>query len=282
MSDTETTALVPDNGGKVRTISVSESAWLDTATFDQAYRVAKAMARMSLCPDHLKGRDIDETAANCFLVVMQAQAWDMSPFALMNGTYNCYGRLGYEGKVVGGVINTRAGLTGRLRYDYDGKGTERRVTVWGTFKGEDEPRTLSGTVKQWAKPQYSKKQKKTLPPNPMWFEEGPGQDQKLAYVGAMWWARRYCPEVILGVRIAEEEGYGDESTASVTSRRSLMPDHPTATIEPEVAAIVSPSKSRTVEDLQREYEDPLTPEAEAELAKQFKEDKPTGQQEITG
>ncbi len=82
-------ALIVDNGGpgKITTVSNNESAWLDTALFDQCYRVANAMASMSLVPEHLRGNDHKATAANCFLIVIQAQAWNMSPFALMTGTY---------------------------------------------------------------------------------------------------------------------------------------------------------------------------------------------------
>ncbi len=213
MSETEETALVVDNGGpgKIATVSVSPHAWLDTATFDQAYRVAKAMANMSLLPAHLRRDDMTETASNAFLVVMQAVAWEMSPFALMGLTFPVGGKLGYEGKAVAAIVNTRAGLKGRLSYAYSGKGLDREVTVSGTFAGEDEPRTLTGCVKDW----------KTN--NKMWLQEGPSQDQKLSYVGATWWARRHCPEVILGVHIAEEEGYSAEVT---TPPRTPLTAHP--------------------------------------------------------
>jgi hypothetical protein len=209
----EAKELVVDNGGpgKITTIVNSEHAWLDAAKFDQAYRVANAMAAMSLVPNHLKGQDKKQTAANCFLIVMQAGAWEMSPFQLMAGSYIVHGKLCYEGKVVASVVNTRAGLSGRLSYNFSGKSMSRSVTVSGTFKGEDQARTFTGSVAELSRGSD----------NDMWKFPGAAQDQKLAYVGAMWWCRRHCPEVIHGIAIVEERGVMDKIEAA--SEVSLMP-----------------------------------------------------------
>lgn len=209
----EAKQLAVDNGGpgKITTTASSEHAWLDTAKFDQAYRVANAMAAMSLVPDHLKGQDKKQTAANCFLIVMQAGAWEMSPFQLMAGSYIVHGKLSYEGKVVASVVNTRAGLRGRLSYDFVGKSTSRSVNVSGTFKGEDRPRTFKGSVAELSRGSD----------NDMWKQPGAAQDQKLCYVGAMWWARRHCPEVIHGISIVEEPATMERVEGA--SEVSLMP-----------------------------------------------------------
>jgi hypothetical protein len=144
------------------------------------------MSRASLIPQHLKGGTKEETAANCFLVVNQALRWHMDPFLIAPETYAIQGKLGYQGKLVAAVINTRAGLADKLRYDFSGqKGTDDfTVTVSGRFEGEAEPRIVSVSVGQ-AKTQ-----------NQMWTKD---PEQKLVYTGSIRWARRHKPEVIMGV-----------------------------------------------------------------------------------
>jgi hypothetical protein len=164
---------------------------MDTAKFEHCYRIAEAMSRASLIPQHLKGGTKEETAANCFLVVNQALRWHMDPFLIAPETYAIQGKLGYQGKLVAAVINTRAGLAEKLRYEFSGeKGTDGfTVTVSGRFEGEAEPRTVSVSVGQ-AKTQ-----------NQMWTKD---PEQKLVYTGSIRWARRHKPEIIMGVVTDED------------------------------------------------------------------------------
>ena len=168
---------------------------MDTARFDQAQRVALTMARSTLTPAHLT-RDksgvftLEQVVANCFRIVNQALRWGMDPFAVMDETYFVQGRMGYQGKLVVAVVNTRAGLKTRLTATYEGAGDNRKVTVSGTFSGEMEPRTVEWTVAQGK-----------TEGNAMWKKD---PDQKLFYSAAMRWARRHCPEVVLGVSIVED------------------------------------------------------------------------------
>lgn len=159
---------------------------MDTAKFEHCYRIAEAMSRASLIPSHLKGGTKEETAANCFLVVNQALRWHMDPFLIAPETYAIQGKLGYQGKLVAAVINTRAGLAEKLSYEFSGeKGTDGfTVTVSGRFDGEAHPRTVSVSVGQ-AKTQ-----------NQMWTKD---PEQKLVYTGSIRWARRHKPEIIMGV-----------------------------------------------------------------------------------
>ncbi len=166
---------------------------MDTAKFEHCYRIAKAMAAASLLPDHLrmtgpknhkKLLSPDQVNANCFRVVNQSLRWRMDPFAVVDCTYVVANKLGYEGKLIAAVVNARAGLIGRLSYTFTGSGDERTVTVSGQFRGESEARTIDLSVKQ------------AKTDNQMWRTD---PDQKLVYSGATKWARRYCPEIVLGV-----------------------------------------------------------------------------------
>jgi hypothetical protein len=170
---------------------------MDSARFDQAQRVASTLAYAALTPKHLKGSTPQESVANCFRVVNQAFRWGMDPFAVADETYVVAGRLGYQGKLVASVVNTRSNLASRLKYEYEGEGDGRTVTVIGRFANEDFDRTITLSVGQ----------AKTS--NEMWKKD---PDQKLYYSAVAKWARRHCPEVILGVMTSDEVEKIAEST----------------------------------------------------------------------
>lgn len=163
--------------------------------FGRMMMIAETMASASLIPEHLLGRKKggtmdwftpEEVRANCFLIVNQAFRWGMDPFAVMPETYVVGGKLGYQGKLIAGLVNSLGNLEERLSYTYSGtKGTpDFTVTVSGKIKGEKEARTVTvrvGDVKT---------------DNGMWTKD---PEQKLVYTGATKWTRRHCPEVILGI-----------------------------------------------------------------------------------
>lgn len=184
---------------------------MDTARFEHTYRIANAMAAAALIPDHLlgvkKGQEFvyyteKQIVGNCFLVCNQSLRWGIDPFAAMPETYAIGGKLGFQGKLVAAVINTRAGLKRRLNYTFSGAGEDLTITVVGTFEGEDEPRTITLSVKQ----------AKTS--NDMWRKD---PEQKLIYTGATKWARRHCPEVMLGV-LTDDDLEQINETRTVTSK----------------------------------------------------------------
>jgi len=168
---------------------------LDTARFEHMQRIATIMAKAALLPEHLLGRakkgqetqwyPAEQVLGNCFLIVNQALRWGLDPFAVAAETYVVSGKLGFQGKLIAALVNARANLKERLSYTFNAaKGDALEVTVHGTFVGEADERTVTLTVGQG----------KTS--NDMWTKD---PQQKLIYSGATKWARRHCPEVLLGV-----------------------------------------------------------------------------------
>jgi hypothetical protein len=151
-------------------------------TFKQLLAVGNLMAKSSLVPKHLAGHPED-----CFLIAAQAFRWRLDPFAVAQHTFVVSGKLGYEGKLIAAIINSRIGSP--LDYIYEGTGDGRKVTVTGCLPGSDTKRSVTGTVGDW----------KTA--NENWKKD---PDQMLGYRGARTWARRYAPEVALGL-VAEDE-----------------------------------------------------------------------------
>jgi hypothetical protein len=148
--------------------------------------LAKVLSESSLVPQHLRGK-----VADCFLIVEQSMRWGLSPFAVAQATSVISGKLMFEGKLVAAVVNAKADLAERLRFDYSGEGETRKVTVSGTFRGEKEARSVDVTLKE------------ARTNNEMWRRQ---PDQQLAYHGSRVWARRHAPEVMLGIYSPEEMG----------------------------------------------------------------------------
>lgn len=193
---------------------------LDTARFEHLQRIALIMATASLIPDHLKGRSQQETLGNCFLVVNQSLRWGLDPFAVAAETYSVSGKLGFQGKLIAALVNARSNLEGKLKYEFKGTGDNRTVTVIGRFADEDFDRTVDLSVGQ----------AKTS--NKMWTND---PDQKLIYSAATKWARRHCPEVLLGVltdddleRIAESQASAPRVTQQASATLEDLTDRLTA------------------------------------------------------
>lgn len=193
------------------------------SAFDMIEKQSRMLAHSSFVPDHLvdKANPL-RTQANCFRVAMRAHRWGRDVFDVADCTYVTRGKLGYEGKLVASVVNTRAGLRGRLTYDYSGSGEDRTVTVSGHLRNEAEPRTITLSVRQ------------ARTGNEMWAKD---PDQKLAYCGAIRWARRHVPEVLDGVLTEDDL----EAIAEVS-----VPPADTRTAE-EVAAEVEAARKAAMQ-----------------------------------
>ena len=185
-----------------RLVSHDSIAVLDTAKYDQMWRVATAIAQSALVPESLRGYyegkgdarkfiawPTHTVVANCFKVVNQAVRWKMDPFALIDCASIIHGRLCWEGKVIAAVLDSLASIT--LRYIYEGTGEMMKVKVVGMVDGALEE--VTGTVAQW----------KTTGTNSPWSKPADYKRQ-LAYRGAREWARRHKPAVMLGVYGTDE------------------------------------------------------------------------------
>jgi hypothetical protein len=191
----------------------------DTARFEHAYRVAESMALAALLPDHLLRNKhgeftLSQIKGNCFRIVMQAMRWEVDPFALLDETFVTNGKIGYQGKVITAIVNARSGLKERLEFTFSGEeGTDNyTVTVGGTFLNEDRPRTVSLSVGK-AKTQ-----------NDMWRKD---PEQKLIYSGVVRWARRYCPDIILGVTTEDDAERREYWASQQASQPTKAPAKPT-------------------------------------------------------
>jgi hypothetical protein len=180
-------------------------------SMDQAVRLAEMMARGKLVPNHLQG-----SPGDCLMVIEQASRWGMSPFAVAQSTSVIQGKLMFEGKLVAAALHTSGALATRLAYDYSGEGAARLVRVSATLAGETAPRALDVRLAD------------VKTSNQLWTKQ---PDQQLAYAGTRIWARRFCPEVMLGVYAPEEMDVP-------------QPSHPGPTIEARAEVVEPPAEPK--------------------------------------
>jgi hypothetical protein len=149
-------------------------------------------------PKHLAGKPAD-----CMAIVMQAMQWGMNPYAVAQKTHLVNGVLGYEAQLVNAVISSSSAIVGRFHYEYGGDWEK----IAGKKDGRDElglfvrvGAVLRGeTDITWGENIYLADI--TTRNSPLWKT---APKQQIAYLAVKYWARLYCPEVILGVYSADE------------------------------------------------------------------------------
>lgn len=187
-------------------ITVGNHDVTDTATaifspsgLRQLQQFAAVMAEgVQMLPKHLAGKPAD-----CMAVAMQAAQWGMNPFAVAQKTHLVNGTLGYEAQLVNAVVTSSRAVQGRFKYEYGGdwdaymlhpdKQHEAGlfIRIGAVIRGETEI--------TWGEPVYLAPI--TTRNSPLWKT---APKQQIAYLAVKYWARLYCPEVILGVYTPDE------------------------------------------------------------------------------
>ena len=236
----ENTNIVTAEQQAPNTISAS-NAIFNVQALGQLTAFANLMADSQVTvPAHLAGKPAD-----CMAIVMQAMQWGMNPYAVAQKTHLVNGVLGYEAQLVNAVIASSSAINGRFHYRYGGDwerctrtqeitrekhgkngkySVTERVRGWtdedeiGLFvqvgailRGESEitwgePLYLSGVVTR---------------NSPLWVSN---PKQQIAYLALKYWARLYCPAVVLGVYTPDEIEQRTEKEINPTPQRVSLAD----------------------------------------------------------
>jgi hypothetical protein len=194
----ENTNIVTAEQQAPNTISASNAVF-NVQALGQLTAFAELMAKSAVTvPKHLAGKPAD-----CMAIVMQAMQWGMNPYAVAQKTHLVNGVLGYEAQLVNAVISSSSAIVGRFHYEYGGDWEK----IAGKKDGRDElglfvrvGAVLRGeTDITWGENIYLADI--TTRNSPLWKT---APKQQIAYLAVKYWARLYCPEVILGVYSADE------------------------------------------------------------------------------
>jgi len=220
----------------------------------QAFAEVMAQGKATV-PGHLSGKPAD-----CLAIALQAAQWGMNPYAVAQKTHLVNGTLGYEAQLVNAVITSSTAVQGRFKYEYDGSwdnfrpgekgpGAEKglRVRVGAVLRGETEI-----TWGEWLNLEFV-----TTRNSPLWKT---APKQQLAYLAVKYWARLYCPDVILGVYTPDEFEPAKRTERDITPVRTsgdlnnLINQKP----EPQSNTVQHQSDDRSPEEILEAFKDAAT------------------------
>lgn len=180
----------------------------------QAFAAVMAEGKTTV-PAHLAGKPAD-----CLAVALQAAQWGMNPFAVAQKTHLVNGTLGYEAQLVNAVVTSSTAVQGRFKYEYGGNWDTFKpgaanaanekglcIRVGAVLRGETEI-----TWGEWLFLEFI-----TTRNSPLWKT---APKQQMAYLAVKYWARLYCPDVILGVYTPDEFEQKERVERDVTPART--------------------------------------------------------------
>ena len=188
---TNAVAIQQDQSTQLETVAgnklLESDAGLIPANMGQVVELAQLMAKAGpAVPKDFRG-----APGLCAAVIFQALHWRANPFSLANLAYVVNDRVAFEAKAVHAAIESHGDLIDGLNCEYSGEGGERRITITGHIRGQSEPRVYVSPKKKDITPQNS----------PLWKTD---PDQQLWYFASRAWARKWRPNVLLGIYTPDE------------------------------------------------------------------------------
>lgn len=124
--------------------------------------------------------------------------------AFMSNTYPVHNKIGMESKFAIGLANVRGPFDGPIRYKFEGEGDAEKCTAWARLKSTGDlcEATVSWEMVKaegWDKPKKVKKTGATIISKWMTMRE-----HMFCFRSGIFLVRRYCPEVIIGLQMADE------------------------------------------------------------------------------
>jgi len=235
----ENTNIVTTEQQAPNTISAS-NAIFNVQALTQLQAVAGLMAQAAVTvPEHLRGNPAD-----CMAIIMQAMQWGMNPYAVAQKTHLVNGVLGYEAQLVNAVISSSNAIVGRFHYEYEGDWSKcassreeivkKSAKGGGTYDKKEMVRGWDSADEQglsvrvgavirgeseitWGEPVLLSS---VITRNsPLWVSN---PKQQIAYLALKYWARLYCPAVVLGVYTPDEVEQRTEKEINPAPQRMSM------------------------------------------------------------
>jgi len=224
---TDNTALATTTG----------SVFSGIQAFEDAQRIAKALASSTLIPPQFQGQ---QGFANCLVALEIANRMRMSPFQVMQNLNIIHGRPSWSSQFIIALING-CGRFSPLQYQMSGKGDELScfcvATELSTDKELKGPAVTMAMAKKegWSTKTGSKWQ--TMP------------ELMIRYRAAAFWGRLYIPDLLVGIQ-AEEEVI-DIETVTVSEKP------PAVTLEKLNEKIRQPQPVKEVAEVDGDIDDEL-------------------------
>lgn len=190
---------------------MSVSLFNNSAAFDHAQRIAKALASSDLVPTTYKGN-----ISNTLIALEMSNRMGASPLAVMQNLNIIHGKPSFGSAFLIATINT-CGRFAPLKYKVSGEGDEKQCIAWTTDRtGEvlEGPAVSIALAKKegWFNKNGSKWQ--TMP------------ELMLRYRAAAFFSRLYCPEISMGMQTSEEMYDVYDNSQPVATATVISPTPP--------------------------------------------------------
>lgn len=157
-------------------------------TLVEAWKVAEALSRAQLVPDHFKGKPAD-----CLLALQIADDLRCTPFQVMHNMYLVSGKPGFSSKFAIAMANQRGPFTGPIEWSIAGEGGSLSVTAFADLASTGNRVAMTADMAMARAEKWTKNAKYQSMPEIM-----------LRYRSAAFLIRMYCPEVLMGALTFEE------------------------------------------------------------------------------
>jgi len=174
------------------TTTQSAGVFSGIQAFEDAQRIAKALAQSTLIPQQFQGQ---QGFANCLVALNIARRMQMDPLMVMQNLHIIHGRPSWSSQFIIGLING-CGRFSPLRYEITGKGETLACTAVATelSSGQElrgpEVTMVMAKKEGWATKTGSKWL--TMP------------ELMIRYRAAAFWGRLYIPDLLVGIQTQEE------------------------------------------------------------------------------
>jgi len=174
------------------TTTTPQGVFSGIQAFEDAQRIAKALASSTLIPQQFQGQ---AGYANCLVALNISRRMGMDPLMVMQNLHIIHGRPSWSSQFIIGLVNG-CGRFSPLRYDISGKGdTLTCAAVFTELRTGEELRGPEVTMAMAKKEGWSTKSGSkwlTMP------------DLMIRYRAAAFWGRLYIPELLVGIQTQEE------------------------------------------------------------------------------
>jgi hypothetical protein len=180
---TDSTAITTQSTGSV---------FSGIQAFEDAQRIAKALASSTLIPTQFQGQ---QGFANCLVALEIANRMNISPFLAMQHLHVIHGRPSWSSSFIIAMVNG-SGRFSPLRFEMNGEGESLACYAVATdVKSEQELKGPTITMAMAKKEGWSTKtgsKWQTMP------------ELMIRYRAAAFWGRLYASDLLLGIQSQEE------------------------------------------------------------------------------
>ncbi len=180
---TQSTAITTQSSGSV---------FSGIQAFEEAQRIAKALASSTLIPPAFQGQ---QGFANCLVALEIANRMRISPFLAMQHLHVIHGRPSWSSSFIIAMVNG-CGRFSPLRFEISGEGDSLACYARATDLASEQE--LKGPTITMA---MAKKEGWSTKPGSKW---GTMPELMISYRAAAFWGRLYASDLLLGLQTQEE------------------------------------------------------------------------------